>query len=234
MAEDTARLRRTLGHVDTWLFDLDNTLYPATSSLFPQIDRRMKAFIAEVLEVPPDEAYRLQKLYYHRYGTTLRGLMLEHGLEPDAFLSYVHDIDHAVLAYDRALDRALDLLPGRKLVFTNGSRRHAEKVLDRLALAHHFEDIFDIAAAGYIPKPQPETYRRLLDRLSVEAARTAFFEDSAANLKPAAAIGMTTILVRSGPDHAPRHDAGGDLSHCHHVTDDLAAWLGAVAKARAA
>lgn len=224
-------LRETLAHVDTWLFDLDNTLYPATSSLFPQIDARMKAFIAEYLGLPPDEAYRLQKAYYHKYGTTLRGLMLEHGLEPDAFLDFVHDIDHGVLDYDRALDDALNVLPGRKLVFTNGSERHAERVLDRLSLAHHFDGIFDICAADYIPKPQPETYQKMVETFGVAPARAAFFEDSQINLKPAEAIGMTTVLVRAGPDHAPRHADPDDLSHCHHITDDLAAWLRDVADA---
>lgn len=227
---DSARsLHDTLVHVDTWLFDLDNTLYPSTSSLFPQIDVRMKAFIADFLGLPQDEAYRIQKQYYHQYGTTLRGLMLEHGLEPDRFLDYVHDIDHSVLAYDRALDAALAVLPGRKLVFTNGSQRHAERVLERLSLGHHFSGIFDIKAADYIPKPQPETYRKLVEAFGVDPARAAFFEDSQINLKPAAAIGMTTILVRSGPDHAPRHADPESLSHCHHITADLAAWLGDVA-----
>lgn len=221
-------LEDTLSHVDTWLFDLDNTLYPATSSLFPQIDRRMKAFIADFLDMPEAEAFVLQKAYYHKYGTTLRGLMLEHGLEPDTFLDYVHDIDHAVLEYDRALDDALGALPGRKLVFTNGSARHAERVLDRLALSRHFSGIFDIKAADYIPKPRPETYRKMVETFGIDATRTAFFEDSVLNLRPAADIGMTTVLVRAGPDHAPRHEAPGtpeDLRHCDHVTDDLASWL---------
>lgn len=236
MTERRESIRDTLAHVDTWLFDLDNTLYPATSSLFPQIDRRMKAFIARFLGLPEDEAFVIQKKYYHQYGTTLRGLMLEHGLEPDAFLDFVHDIDHSVLAYDRALDDALKVLPGRKLVFTNGSARHAERVLDRLALGHHFEGIFDIKAADYIPKPQPETYEKLVAAFGITPDRTAFFEDSVLNLKPAAAIGMTTILVRAGPDHAARHEGPGgeeDLGHCHHVTADLAAWLAEVAAARA-
>lgn len=219
-------IRTPIGHLETWLFDLDNTLYPGTSSLFPQIDARMKAFIASFLRVDPDEAFRIQKQYYREFGTTLRGLMLRHGLEPDEFLAFVHDIDHSVLEPDPALDAALTRLPGRKLIFTNGSERHAEAVLERLGLARHFEGIFDIAAADFIPKPQPETYRKIITRWSLDPRSAAFFEDSHLNLKPAAEIGMTTVLVRSGPDHAPLATTPDtDLGHCHHVTDDLPAWL---------
>lgn len=220
------RIAGPIDHLHTWLFDLDNTLYPATSSLFPQIDVRMKEFIADYLDLPVEQAFRIQKKYYREYGTTLRGLMLVHGLEPDLFLEYVHDIDHSVLEHDPALDAALARLPGRKLVFTNGSEAHAERVLERLKLSHHFEGIFDIKAADYIPKPQPETYRKIVARHGIEARSTAFFEDSHLNLKPAAAIGMTTVLVRSGPDHAPLSlTSESDISHCHYVTDDLTAWL---------
>lgn len=231
---DPIQIKASLGHLHTWLFDLDNTLYPATSSLFPQIDVRMTAFIADFLKVPKDEAFRVQKGFYRKYGTSLRGLMLEHGLEPDVFLDYVHDIDHSVLDHDANLDTALARLPGRKLIFTNGSERHAERVLDRLGLADHFEGIFDVRAAGYIPKPDPETYKIIVKRHGIEARATAFFEDSPLNLKPAAEIGMTTILVRHGPDEAAAADhrshRDADLTHCHHITDDLTAWLNAAAK----
>jgi len=224
------RIVTPIDHLDTWLFDLDNTLYPATSNLFPQIDARMKAFIARFLHVPEDEAFRIQKAYYREFGTTLRGLMLRHGLEPDTFLDFVHDIDHSVLDHDPRMDAALAALPGRKLVFTNGSEAHAVKTLERLGLSHHFESIFDIKAADYIPKPQPATYGKLTSRLGVDPRRAAFFEDSHLNLKPAAEIGMTTVLVRSGPDHAPlAMTPDTDLAHCHHITDDLPAWLTAAA-----
>lgn len=215
-----------VGHLNTWLFDLDNTLYPATSSLFPQIDQKMKAFIADFLKVSPEDAFRIQKQYYRDYGTTLRGLMLVHGLEPDQFLAYVHDIDHAVLEHDPALDAMLAALPGRKLIFTNGSERHAEQTLNTLKLSHHFEGIFDIKAADFIPKPQPETYQKMIARFGLIPQCTAFFEDSHINLKPAASLGMTTVLVQSGPDHAPLAlTPEDDLSHCHHITENLADWL---------
>jgi putative hydrolase of the HAD superfamily len=221
-----------LSTVDTWVFDLDNTLYPASSSLFPQIDVRMRQFIAEALHLDLDAAFALQKRYYHLYGTTLRGLMLTHGIEPAEFLAFVHDIDCSVLPQAPLLDNALKRLPGRKLIFTNGSERHALNVLDHLGLTGYFEGIFDICAADYIPKPNAESYHRLIRRYDVVAEHAAMFEDIARNLAPAADAGMTTVWVR---EEGHSHWSGGepaDLSHVHHVTSDLAGWLGAVADTR--
>ncbi len=223
--------RAGCGHVETWVFDLDNTLYPATSSLFPQIDVRMRRFIAERLGLPPDEAYALQKRYYREFGTTLRGLMVVHGLEPEAFLAYVHDIDHSVLVPQVRLDAALAGLPGRKLIFTNGTERHAVKVLERLGVARHFEGIFDIAAARYIPKPSPETYALMVARHGVAAPAAAMVEDLHRNLVPAAAIGMTTVWLRQAdhPDTTVLGQDEADLPHVHHVVEDLPVWLEGVA-----
>ncbi|MBC7952141.1 MAG: pyrimidine 5'-nucleotidase [Rhodospirillaceae bacterium] len=218
-------------HVESWVFDLDNTLYPASSSLFPQIDVRMRQFIAERLKLPLDDAYVLQKRYYREYGTTLSGLMRVHGLEPDAFLDYVHDIDHTVLDVAPALDAVLARLPGRKLIFTNGSERHAINVMERLGIAHHFDGIFDIAAACFIPKPQPECYTAMVKRLGIVAARSAMVEDIHRNLVPAAALDMTTVWVRQAghPDFHVLGQDDTDLSHVHHITDDLVGWLEGVA-----
>lgn len=215
--------------LDGWVFDLDNTLYPASCSLFPQIDLRMKQFIAERLRLPLDEAHALQKKYYRDFGTTLRGLMLVNGLEPDAFLAYVHDIDHSVLLPDQALIAAVQALPGRRVIFTNGSERHAERVLERLGLGDAFEGIFDIKAAGFIPKPQPETYAAMLQRFALDPRSAAMFEDIHRNLKPAFDVGMTTVWVREdGHCHCPHgNTVDEDLSHVHHITDDLAGWLSA-------
>ena len=209
------------------MFDLDNTLYPASSSLFPQIDVRMRGFIAERLGLPPDEVRALQKRYYHQFGTTLRGLMLIHAIEPEAFLSYVHDIDCTVLAAAPRLDAVLARLPGRKLVFTNGSERHAENVLARLGVARHFEGIFDIKAAGFLPKPEPETYRRMVERHAIDPRGALMVEDIHLNLVPAAAIGMTTLWVREDghPDSGMLKQDETDLGHVHHITADLVGWL---------
>lgn len=214
-----------LTEVESWVFDLDNTLYPASCSLFPQIDLRMRRFIADALHLGLDEAFALQKRYYHQYGTTLRGLMLLHGIEPEAFLAYVHDIDHSCLLPSPALDAALAALPGRKLVFTNGSEKHAINVLERLGLTRHFEAIFDIRASHYIPKPNAEAYAGLLERHALRPDRAAMFEDLQVNLIPAAAIGMTTVWVREEGHSHWTTEVPADLSHVHHITHDLAAWL---------
>jgi putative hydrolase of the HAD superfamily len=211
-----------LGHVEAWIFDLDNTLYAPVHDLFGQIDRRMKAFIAEALDLPPDDAFALQKKYYWDYGTTLRGLMLNHRVDPNRFLDFVHDIDHSVLPHDAALDAALAALPGRKFIYTNGSTRHAERVMEQLGVSRHFAGIFDICAGNYIPKPEPAPYTELMTRYGIMPARAAMIEDLHRNLKPAAALGLTTVWLRHAQNHA---DAEGDISHCHHVTDNLITWL---------
>lgn len=214
-----------LDHLEAWVFDLDNTLYPADGQLFRQIELRMRQFIADAFALSLDDAFALQKRYLREYGTTLRGLMLGHGMEPSEFLAYVHDIDCSVLEPAPRLAAALDCLPGRRIIFTNGTERHALNVLERLGLTGHFEAIFDIRSADYIPKPNADTYARMTAQHGIDPRRAAMFEDLARNLVPAAAAGMTTVLVHppglvpeSGPDQP-------DLLHVHHMTDDLAGWL---------
>ena len=149
-------------NVDVWIFDLDNTLYPAHCDLFAQVDVRMGEFISDFLGVDRAEARRIQKSYFREYGTTMNGLMNRHNMAPEPFLDYVHDIDVGVVAPDQKLNATLGQLQGIKYVFTNGSVKHAENVLGRLGIRHHFADIFDIVAAGYVPKPAPDTYTRFL------------------------------------------------------------------------
>ena len=186
---------RSFGHVETWVFDLDNTLYPHHLNLWQQVDVRIRDYIAGYLKLPPDEAFKVQKDYYKRYGTTMRGLMTEHGMAPDDYLEFVHQIDHSPLTPNPALGAALEKLPGRKLILTNGTRKHAEAVMKRLDVHHHFEDVFDIVAAELEPKPAAQTYARFLDRHQVDPKRAAMFEDLARNLKEPHALGMTTVLV---------------------------------------
>lgn len=214
-----------LSHVEHWVFDLDNTLYPAECNLFAQVDVRIGDYICRTLDIPYDEARRIQKGFFRTYGTTMRGLMTEYGVDPDDFLDYVHDIDHAPVPHSPALDRALESLPGVKYIFTNGSVAHAEKVMDRLGVAHHFDAIFDIAAADYQPKPADHFYDRFLERHAVEPSRAVLVEDLAVNLKPAHERGMTTVHVIT--DHAYAME-GHDQPFIHHRTDDLVAWLEAV------
>ena len=150
---------RGFGHVETWVFDLDNTLYPHHLNLWQQVDERIRAYVSDFLKVSKDEALRLQKDYYKRYGTTMRGLIAEHGMEPDDYLEFVHQIDHSPLEPNPALGAALEKLSGRKLILTNGTRKHAEAVMQKLEIHQHFEDVFDIAAADLDPKPLPQVYR---------------------------------------------------------------------------
>lgn len=215
--------------VDAWVFDLDNTLYPRHIALFDQIDRRIHDYVGRLLGVPTDEARRVQKAYYQRYGTTLRGLMEEHGIAPDDFLAYVHDIDHSPVEADPRLADAIERLPGRKFIFTNGSRSHAERVAERLGVTRHFDDIFDIVSSELLPKPNRETYDRFLRVTGVEPKRAAMFEDLARNLVVPRALGMTTtLLVPSGLVTAVTEDwelEGRDGPHIDFVTEDLAAFL---------
>lgn len=212
-----------------WLFDLDNTLYPASVNLFSQIDVRMRAYIAEYLGLGLDEAFDLQKRYFYAYGTSMRGLMDVHGMDPAPFLAHVHDIDLSVLDPAPALEAALRALPGRKLVFTNASTRHAERVLRRLGVDHHFLEIFDIVAAEYRPKPEPEIYRTLIERYRIDPTTAVMVEDMARNLVPAAALGMTTVWVRGTSELGA---LGADDGHVHFVTDDLISFLAEVAEGR--
>ena len=220
---------RGFAHIETWVFDLDNTLYPHHLNLWQQVDDRIRAFIAGFLKVTHEEAFRVQKDYYRRYGTSMRGLMTEHGMKPDDFLDYVHEIDHSPLEPNPELGAAIERLPGRKLILTNGTRRHADAVMRRLAIHTHFEDVFDIVAAELEPKPSQVTYDRFLAQHGVDPTRAAMFEDLARNLTVPHALGMTTVLVV--PEHTREifregwELEGRDAPHVDHVTDDLAGFL---------
>jgi putative hydrolase of the HAD superfamily len=215
-----------IGEIADWVFDLDNTLYPARCRLFDQVDRRIGLFIQNRLGLDVVAARLLQKQYFRQHGTTLSGLMTHHAVEPELFLDFVHDIDLAPVEPSPALDAALARLPGRKFIFTNGSNAHAARVMDRLGVARHFDGVFDIADAGYVPKPAPATYERLVRRYAIAPTRAAMIEDLPRNLRPAAELGMTTVLVLTGEEWAEADKAG---KHIHHVTDDLVGWLGAQA-----
>lgn len=214
-----------------WVFDLDNTLYPAECDLFAQIDMRMTDFVSRFLSVDPVTARALQKQYLVDHGTTLNGLMQMHGMAPHGFLDYVHDIDLAPVSPAPLLAQALEKLPGRRLVFTNGSQKHAERVMAKLGVDHLFEDIFDIQASQYAPKPKREAYDRLIRRHGFAGNKAVLFEDLARNLAPAHDLGFTTVLVRSAKDwsHEPVEvrPAGADFTSdfVHHTTDNLAGFL---------
>jgi putative hydrolase of the HAD superfamily len=220
---------RGFGGVETWVFDLDNTLYPHHLNLWQQVDDRIRAFIADFLKVPHDQAFRIQKDYYKRYGTTMRGLMTEHGMRPDDYLEFVHQIDHSPLEPNPALGAALEKLRGRKLILTNGTRKHADAVMKKLAVHKHFEDIFDIVAAELEPKPAKKTYERFLKLHNVDPHKTAMFEDLARNLEAPHALGMVTVLVVPEAQREIFREGweleGRDAPHVDYVTDDLAEFL---------
>jgi putative hydrolase of the HAD superfamily len=221
--------QRGFDQVEAWVFDLDNTLYPHHLNLWQQVDERIRLYIERLLNLAKDDAFRLQKDYYRRYGTTLRGLMLEHGLQPDDFLDFVHEIDHSPLEPDPQLGAALEKLPGRKLILTNGTRKHADAVMRRLAIDQHFEDVFDIEAAELEPKPSPQTYERFLVHHGVDPKKAAMFEDLARNLATPHSLGMTTVLVIPGGTREVLREGweleGRDDDHVDYVTDDLTGFL---------
>ncbi|MCP4383623.1 MAG: pyrimidine 5'-nucleotidase [Hyphomicrobiales bacterium] len=233
-----AETLRVFRRVDTWIFDLDNTLYPRSTNLFLQVDTRIRDYVQRLLKLGPAEAHEIQKDYYRRYGTTLRGLMDEHGVAPDDFLEFVHNIDHSVVAPDPVLADAIDRLAGRKFIFTNGSRAHAEKVAERLGVTNHFEDIFDIVDSKLMPKPNPQTYDRFIAATGINPSSAAMFEDLSRNLEAPSALGMiTALVVPAGIGEVFHEDwevEGRDAAHVRFLTDDLGSFLNKVLAAIAA
>jgi putative hydrolase of the HAD superfamily len=210
-----------LSHIRNWIFDLDNTLYPASANLFAMIDARIGEYVQRLLDCSPEEAHRVQKAYFHAHGTTLSGLIADHGTDPNHYLDFVHDVDMTVLEQNEALIEALARLPGRKLIFTNGDAVYAGKVLDKLGLGATFEAIHDIHATSYRPKPEPIAYQGLCEAYDLDPRESLFVEDMARNLKPAKAIGMTTVWIDNGSEQTP--DA--DRSFIDYTITDLGAWL---------
>lgn len=210
-----------LAHIRNWIFDLDNTLYPASARLFDQVDAKMGAYIANRLGVDLGEARRIQKGYFHRHGTTLAGLMADHGVDPHEFLAAVHDIEMDALEENAPLAAAIARLPGRKIVFTNADTPYAVNVLARLGLSDSFEGVHDIHAMDLAPKPQASAYAGLCAAFDLDPRQSLFAEDMARNLKPAKAIGMTTLWVDNGSEQTP------DETHEHvdFVTHDVTHWL---------
>lgn len=225
--------RARFAHVDTWVFDLDNTLYPPHSDLWPKIDDRMTVFMCHLFGLDGLSTRALQKYYYQRHGTTLRGLIDDYGLDPKAFLDFVHDIDRSNIEPNLTLAGAIAALPGRRLILTNGSRDHALRTCERLGFADLFEDVFDIVAANLLPKPHAGAYTLFFEAHGVDPARAAMFEDIARNLVVPHERGMVTTLVvpqEGARDHRdPWETARQRPPHVDFVTDDLEGFLLALA-----
>jgi putative hydrolase of the HAD superfamily len=216
-----------LRRIDTWLFDLDNTLYPVESGFMDVIVSRMTRYVMKVTGLPHDEALALQKHYLAEHGLTLRGLMLNHGVDPDDYHAMFHDLSLEAITHDPELLAALERLPGRRLIFTNADEKHARRVLEHLGLDHLFDQVFHIASFDFMPKPSPEPFRRMVAEHAIDPVATAFFEDSERNLAPAAQIGMTTVLVGA-------HAAASTAPFVTYRTDKLAAFLDAAQLKKAA
>ncbi|SFE21618.1 pyrimidine 5'-nucleotidase [Roseivivax sediminis] len=213
-------MQDAFSHVETWVFDLDNTLYPPQTRLFPQIEARMRAFIMRELGVAPEEADRLRDLYWREHGTTLAGLMARHAVDPDPFLQDVHDISFDVLEPSPALAAAIGALPGRRIVYTNGTADYAQSVLAGLKLTGLFDAVYGVTEAGYRPKPERAAFETVFAADGLHPERAAMFEDDPRNLAVPHAMGLRTVHV--APIPAPDE-------HIHHHTDDLAGFLGRLA-----
>jgi len=227
MAYTTRREGCPLGGIETWIFDLDNTLYPASCRLFEQVQDRMNEYICDRLGVSPEQAVELRRTYFREYGTTMNGLMTVNRIDPHDYLAFVHEIDLSCVPPAPELVDAVGALRGRKIVHTNGSVRHAERLLDHLGLGDAFTGIVDIVAAEFEPKPALAGYNQLLRRHGVRPTTALMVEDMARNLAPAAALGMTTAWMRNELDWAAA-DADGD--HIHYIVDDLAGFLAAAVR----
>jgi len=214
------KLSPDFSDIDTWVFDLDNTLYPSSCNLFAQVDAKMTDYVSVLLDIPHEVARNIQKKFYHEYGTTLKGLMDCYQINPDEFLNHVHDIDYSWLEPNPHLAGTIEKLEGRKIIFTNGSRRHAENALERLGLSHNFEDIFDIKDTDYTPKPKREPYEKFLQMFSIEPRHAAMFEDLDRNLEVPFSLGMRTVLIVPEEGTAPQKS-----EHIDFITNDLQAFL---------
>ena len=212
-------------NINTWIFDLDNTLYDVGTDLFAKVSRRMTVFIQNAFQFDEAAAKHLQKEMFLKYGTTMRGLMVEHDMDPEEFLHFVHDIDVSDLEPDPALKELLENLPGRRLIFTNGSVPHAQRITEQLGIGHLFEGIFDIVAANFLPKPEPINYQAMVDEFDVVATASVMIDDMAKNLIPASNLGIRTVWLKHDKDWSSK-DFSSD--HIDEEISDLKRWLATV------
>jgi len=209
-------------HIDTWVFDLDNTIYNADEAIFIRMRQRMHEYISNLLNKPLKESGELSDFYYHTYGTTLAGLMKDHHIDPEDFLDYVHDLDISDVKRCDVVKERLSQLPGRKIIFTNAARLHAKRMIDYLGITSFFEDIYDISDAGYLPKPDPQSYDTFIKKFNINPQSACMLEDRAKNLKPAHDLGMTTIWFHL---NNPEEQADQTGKHVHHQATDLKDWF---------
>ncbi len=211
-------------NIDTWVFDLDNTLYSADSGIFQQVETLMGKFVVKHLNLNIKIAKEIQRKYYKKHGTTLKGLMDNHGVDPDHFLNEVHNLDYSIVRPNLKLAKNLENLNGKKFIFTNANKKHADIILDKLQIANLFEGIFDIKMANYIPKPEIQTYEKLIETYNINPNKTIMFDDIAKNLVPAAKVGFTTVWIDVGHENFS-DDIASSKKYLDHQTKDLSNWL---------
>ena len=217
-----------LSNIKNWIFDLDNTLYSPEEEIFSQIDERMTKFITDKFKINNEEAFNIQKKYFLEYGTTLSGLMKKNNIDSDEFLEFVHDIDLDILKPDKKLNKIISNLPGKKFIFTNGSKKHAQNVLKKLEMNAIFDDIYDIKDSNFIPKPNMEAYTTFINKMGIDVNKSIMFEDIARNLKPAKELGIISVLIqRDLPLRNDKFDikefelVWKNNDYSDYVTDDL-------------
>ena len=214
-----------------WIFDLDNTLYSGKTKVFEQIDKKMSKYISNKLNVSIDEAKQIQKNYFHKYNTTLNGMIENHKIDANEFLEFVHDIDIEFLKKDLKLSEEIERLDGKKIIFTNGSRKHALNVTRRIGIDQHFDDIFDIVDSEFMPKPLIEPYKKLVEKHKIDPKLSVFIEDIARNLKPAYEMGMTTVWIENDEPWAKKFS---DANFISYKTNNLYEFLKKINLAKAA
>jgi putative hydrolase of the HAD superfamily len=213
---------KKLQSIKFWLFDLDNTLYSGQTKVFEQVDKKMSKYISEKLKVDINKAREIQKSYFYKYNTTLNGMIKNHEIDADEFLDFVHDIDVDFLKKDVNLAQQLEKLDGKKIIFTNGSRKHAINITQRIGIDQYFNDIFDIVDSEFIPKPSIEPYKKLVKKHKIDPKLCVFIEDIARNLKPAYEMGMTTIWIENDEPWAKEFSNGNFIDY---KTNNLSEFL---------
>jgi len=213
--------------ITTWIFDLDNTLYSADSGIFQQVHALMGEFISKNLNIDIKESKELQKKYYKQHGTTLRGLMDNHNIDPDHFLSEVHNLDYSIVGPNKELNKELEKLEGRKIIYTNANLQHAENVLEKLGLTHMFKEIFDIKSANYIPKPEILPYQKIITDFNIDSSRAAMFDDIAKNLVPAKKVGFASVWIDAGYENFS-DDIASSKKYLDYETKDISKFLNKV------
>jgi putative hydrolase of the HAD superfamily len=210
--------------IDTWIFDLDNTLYSADSGIFQQVGELMSKFVSNHLNIDIKEAKKIRSKYYRQHGTTLRGMMDNHGVDPEIFLKEVHKLDYSIVTPNHKLNEELAKLKGRKIIYTNANQQHANDVLVQLKLTNMFDNIFDIKMADYVPKPEVKPYMKFIEKFDINPVCSAMFDDIAKNLVPAKNVGFTSIWVDAGYENF-MDDIESSKNYLDYKTKDLSFFL---------